>query len=50
MFTTPFPWYVKLMWSVISVLLIAGGLFAYSNQRKAEKARGKVDAMNIYDP
>lgn len=34
MFTAPFPWYVQLMWSVIGVLVVIGGIVAYRNERK----------------
>jgi phosphatidylserine synthase 2 len=31
MFTEPFPWYVKLMWSVLGLAIFSGGIYAYSN-------------------
>lgn len=34
MFNEPFPWYVQLMWLVISVLLIIGAVVSFLNERK----------------
>jgi hypothetical protein len=34
MFTTPFPWYVQLMWAIIGTLIAIGALYAYSNGNK----------------
>ena len=37
MFHTPFPDYVKAIWAVISTFFLMGGVYAYLNQRKADK-------------
>lgn len=37
MFHEPFPWYVQLMWAVIGVLVLIGGIVAYKNQCKTAK-------------
>ncbi|CDW78531.1 phosphatidylserine synthase 2 [Stylonychia lemnae] len=34
MFTAPFPWYVKLMWSVIGFFVLCGYIYAYKNDIK----------------
>lgn len=36
-FTAPFPWYVKLIWSVLGLLIFTGGIYAYSNELLARK-------------
>jgi phosphatidylserine synthase 2 len=43
MFTTPFPWYVQLMWAVIGSLMLAGWAYSYSNGRKQEKEEKRFD-------
>ena len=37
LFVEPFPWYVKLMWSILGSLILAGGVFSYYNQRKSQQ-------------
>jgi len=37
MFVEPFPWYVKVMWTILGTLLLAGGVYAYSNGCKQIK-------------
>jgi phosphatidylserine synthase 2 len=34
LFTETFPWYVKLIWVFLTILILSGGLYAYSNERK----------------
>ena len=45
MFTTPFPWYVKIMWSVIGSLVAMGAVYAYQNGKKKEEAK-TIDLMD----
>lgn len=48
MFTTPFPWYVQVLWAVLGSLIIAGGMYAYSNGCKAGKET--IGNDKIFDP
>jgi phosphatidylserine synthase 2 len=36
LFTAPFPGYVKIIWGVISVFIVIGGIYAYMNGRKSK--------------
>ena len=43
MFTEPFPWYVQLMWAVISVLLTIGQIYSLVNQLKKKDEEKPMD-------
>ncbi len=49
MFTAPFPWYVQAMWSVLGLLILIGGVIAYSNGRK-NNVVFKSEEFNVIDP
>ena len=51
-FTEPFPWYVKVIWVVIAVLLIYLISIAYANQQKKSelKAKEQTKVINPYNP
>jgi len=34
MFHEPFPWYVKVIWLILTILVLGGGVYAYMNERK----------------
>lgn len=34
MFTEPFPWYVKLIWVFISILILTGAVYSYTNEKR----------------
>ena len=41
LFVNSFPVYVKVIWSIIGAFLIAGAIYAYSNQIKNERKRAE---------
>jgi phosphatidylserine synthase 2 len=51
MFVEPFPWYVKLMWTVIGILVLIGGAIAYRNERKhGNEYMETTNNFNLNDP
>ena len=51
-FTEPFPWYVKVIWACIVVLMIWLISIAYLNQKRQEEAKSSTQdkSVNPYNP
>jgi len=49
-FTEPFPWYVKVIWACISVLLIWLFAIAFANSRLEAEASINKKSFNPYNP
>jgi hypothetical protein len=51
-FTTPFPWYVQLMWGIISLLVLIGYGIAFINEssKKNKNADVITQSEKAFDP
>lgn len=53
LFTQPFPQYVIVIWVVIGLLMLAGGVYSYLNKLKSESNKSKSEekaSFNPFDP
>lgn len=44
LFDAPFPDYVKLIWTLIGIFVLIGGLYAYCNERKSNAEKINNDS------
>mmetsp|Transcript_8108 Transcript_8108/g.6046 ORF Transcript_8108/g.6046 Transcript_8108/m.6046 type:complete len:97 (+) Transcript_8108:587-877(+) len=49
-FHQPFPWYVKLIWSVIACLVLLGLAISYRNYKNRPKEEKQGEDFNPFDP